>query len=145
MVQPPVDEQRAPVEELHQHECWALVRGTAVGRLAVVLGDGPEIFPVNHVVDHGSVVFRTAAGTKLDAANGRRVAYEVDGIDVSTGTAWSVVLKGRAHSLVALHDVVDSFGLPLEAWQVGPKPVFVRVVVDTITGRRFTPRWVTTG
>ena len=58
---------------------------------------------MNHVVDGSSVVFRTAEGTKLDAANGRRVAFEIDGTDGGadggagdgSGRAWSVVVKGR--------------------------------------------------
>ena len=38
--------------------------------------------PVNFVVEHGNVVFRTAEGTKLAAAVlGTAVAFEVDGYD----------------------------------------------------------------
>ena len=39
--------------------------------LGLVVGgaDGEiEIFPVNFIVDHGSIVFKTAAGTKLSLA-----------------------------------------------------------------------------
>ena len=39
-----------------------------VGRLAVSIKEQPDIFPINFVVDHGTVVFRTAEGTKLAAA-----------------------------------------------------------------------------
>ena len=68
-----------------------------MGRLAVSILERPDIFPVNHVVDHGRIVFRTAAGTKLAAAVlGRAVAFEVDGYDSVAGEAWSVVVKGRA-------------------------------------------------
>ncbi|WP_426565931.1 pyridoxamine 5'-phosphate oxidase family protein [Angustibacter sp. McL0619] len=133
--------QTTDIEQLQEHESWALVRGTAVGRLAVVVDDQPEIFPVNHLVDHADLVFRTAAGTKLSASDGRRVAFEVDGVDVETGQAWSVVLKGRAHVVRKLHDVLDTYGMPLDAWQGGAKPTFVRIQVDEVTGRRFTPTW----
>ena len=129
------------VERLHEHDSWALVRGTAVGRLAVVVDEQPEIFPVNHMVDHAAVVFRTAAGTKLSACDGHLVAFEVDGVDVDTGQAWSVVLKGRAHVVRKLHDVLDTFAMALNAWEGGDKPTFVRVEVEEITGRRFTPTW----
>jgi nitroimidazol reductase NimA-like FMN-containing flavoprotein (pyridoxamine 5'-phosphate oxidase superfamily) len=57
-----------------------------VGRLAVVAGDQPEIFPVNYL-DHGSIVFRTGEGTKLAIAIGRLVAFEVDGYDAASGEA----------------------------------------------------------
>jgi nitroimidazol reductase NimA-like FMN-containing flavoprotein (pyridoxamine 5'-phosphate oxidase superfamily) len=134
-------QEQGTVEVLQENTCWELVRGTAVGRLAVVLDGQPEIFPVNHVVDQGTVVFRTAVGSKLDAANGRRVAFEVDGVDLESGFAWSVVVKGRAHALRSLQDVVDSFGLPLYAWHQGPKPIFVRIEVDAVSGRRFRPQF----
>ena len=68
-----------------------------VGRLAVSITNLPDIFPINYVVDRGTVVFRTAEGTKLAAAVlGRGVAFEVDGVDDAAGEAWSVVIKGHA-------------------------------------------------
>ena len=77
--------------------CWNLLRSAEVGRLAVSIKDQPDIFPINFVVDHGTVVFRTAEGTKLAAAVlGRGVAFEADGFDAGAGEAWSVVIKGRA-------------------------------------------------
>lgn len=121
---------------LPDHECWALVRETPIGRLAVVADGQADIFPVNHVVDHGTVVIRTAAGTKLLAAVGHRVAFEADGYDESTGSAWSVVLKGRASEVVKLHDVVEAMALPLFPWHDSVKPHFVRVTPDDISGRR---------
>ena len=71
-----------PVEELPTHECWRLLRTTTVGRLAVSVDSQPDIFPVNYVVDHGTLVFRTDAGTKLTAAlTSNAVAVEADGIE----------------------------------------------------------------
>jgi len=128
----------AIVEELTSSQSWQLVRDAPMGRLAVVLGEGPEIFPVNHVVDHGSVVFRTAEGTKLQGAVGRAVAYEVDGLDDS-GRVWSVVVKGHAHEVRQLHDVIDVLGLALFPWQSGAKPHYVRIQAEQVTGRRFVP------
>src|SRR5207249_1081662 len=56
--------------------CWNLLRSAQVGRLAVSIKEQPDIFPINFVVDHGTVVFRTAEGTKLAAAVlGRGVAF----------------------------------------------------------------------
>jgi uncharacterized protein len=126
-----------PAEELGPSQCWTLLRRTRVARLAVVVGEGPVIFPVNIVVDHGAVVFRTSEGTKLAASVGRRVAMEADGYDRDLHRAWSVVVLGAAHEVTRLHDLVDAFTLPLRTWHPAPKPRFVRVVADQITGRRF--------
>jgi nitroimidazol reductase NimA-like FMN-containing flavoprotein (pyridoxamine 5'-phosphate oxidase superfamily) len=126
-----------PATVLTGGECWALAREAVVGRLAVVVDDRPEIFPVNYLVDHGTVVFQTAAGVKLNAAVDRPVAFEIDGYDASTGEAWSVVIKGIGREVTDLYEVLDAVGLPLETWHAGPKPRIVRIEADTVTGRRF--------
>lgn len=126
-----------PAVELSIAESWALVREAVVGRVAVVAAGRPEIFPVNHVVDHGTVVFRTAGGTKLDAAAGKSVCFEVDGYDVAATSAWSVVVKGRGHKVAALDEVLEAMGLPLFPWHPGAKAWFVRIEPDQVTGRRF--------
>jgi len=130
----------AGVEELPIAECWALVRSAPVGRLATVTDGRPDIHPVNIVVDHGSVVFRTAEGSKLRAAVGRDVALEVDGYETGTASAWSVVVKGVAREVHDLDEVIGVMLLPLFPWQDGPKPRFVRIETGVITGRRFPVR-----
>lgn len=126
-----------PPVRLAEHESWLLLREAAVGRLAVVADGQPDVFPVNHVVDRGTVVFRTAEGTKLSAAVGQPVAFEVDGYDPSSGEAWSVVVKGRAREVRELDDVLDALRLPLTAWHASPRTHLVRVVPSSVTGRRF--------
>lgn len=123
--------------ELSDTESWALLRQADVGRLAVIVDDRPEIFPVNHLVDHGTVVLRTALGTKFTGAVGHWVAFEVDGFDAEAGTAWSVVLKGEAQEVNRLYDVLEVIELPLFPWHTAPKAHFIRVEPHTITGRRF--------
>lgn len=129
----------SPAEMLESQECWALLRQVSVGRLAVWLDDGPDIFPVNYVTDHGTLVFRTGTGTKLDAVQGEfPVAMEADGVNPETGVAWSVVIRGKAELLTKTDDVLATFSLPLFPWEAGHKDHFVRVVPMSISGRRFT-------
>lgn len=127
------------VEVLAPGRCWALLRENDLGRLAVVVGGHPEIFPITYVVDHGSLVFRSAGGTKLDAALDRPVALEVDALDRAAGTAWSVVVHGRARRVRGLHDELDAMALPLDPPHPGPKPHLVRIEVERITGRVLLP------
>lgn len=124
-------------EQLDTATCLALLREAAFGRLAVVVNNRPEIFPVNHAVDHGSVVFRTGQGTKLFGSIGQPVAFEADGVDAASGRAWSVVVAGTAHEIQQLHEVLQALELPVFPWQGGAKPHFVRIEPDSITGRRF--------
>lgn len=125
------------LRETTASESWELLRHGVVGRLAVIYEGAPEIFPVNYVVDHGTVVIRTAGGTKHEAAHKRRVAFEVDGYDLDAGEAWSVVLKGRAVEVYDTDEVIEIMGLPLFPWAHGSKPHLLRVVPDSVTGRRF--------
>jgi nitroimidazol reductase NimA-like FMN-containing flavoprotein (pyridoxamine 5'-phosphate oxidase superfamily) len=119
-------------------ECLARLRSQVVGRLAVAIANRPDIFPVNYVVDHGGVVFRTAEGTKLAAAVlGQGVAFEIDGFDIDAGEAWSVVVKGNAVELVRQQELFDALELPLFPWHAAPKHRFVRIEPTEITGRLF--------
>lgn len=126
------------MRHLDAHECLELLRGTEVGRLAVSIAHHPDIFPINYVVDHGTVVFRSAEGTKLAGALlGRAVAFEVDGYDADAGEAWSVVIKGEAAEIAQMHDRFAAADLPLFPWHAGSKHRFVRVEPAEMTGRRF--------
>ena len=126
------------VEILEPNSCWELLRANDVGRLAVAITDHPDIFPINYIVDRGTVVFRTAEGTKLAAAVlGRAVAFEIDGYDRDSGDAWSVVVKGAATEIERMQDVFDALDLPLFPWHSGPKHRFVRIEPHDISGRRF--------
>ena len=129
---------RNGMEMLDNDECWHLIETTPVGRLAVSIANHPDIFPVNHVVDDRTIVFRTAEGTKLAAALlGTAVAFEIDGYDADAGTAWSVVVKGHAVELERLLDVMHAEDLPLFPWNASYKPRFVKIEADEVSGRRF--------
>jgi hypothetical protein len=126
------------VVTLSESACWALLRSTSVGRLAVWVDDHPEIFPLNYAVDHGTVVFRSGAGTKVSAAlSDSPVALEADGYDAATAEAWSVVIKGNAEEITNVPELLDTLGLPLFPWQAGDKGRFIRIVPTTTDGRRF--------
>ena len=125
-------------EVLDEATCWELLGRSAVGRLAVDVAGQPDIFPVNHVVDRGGIVFRTAAGTKLAASVlMRHVAFEIDGYDPDDGSVWSVVVKGVAAEVERLTDYMAAEELPLYPWVATVKPSFVRIEPREVTGRRF--------
>jgi uncharacterized protein len=126
------------MEELDHSSCWALLRDNEVGRLAVSIADHPDIFPINYVVDHGTIVFRTNEGTKLaGSVLGLSVAFEIDGYDPHAGEAWSVVVKGHAVEVAQLLGRFEVADLPLFPWHAGPKFRVVRIEPEMVTGRRF--------
>ena len=123
---------------LDEATCWDLLSTAAVSRLAVVVGDDLEIFPINTVVDDRTIVFSTGEGTKLAAMTiARNVVVEADGYDDATGQAWSVVVKGEADRLDRFDDIDQAEKLPLHPWSGHPKQWFVRVRPRSVTGRRF--------
>ena len=123
---------------LSDDECWSLLAHHSVGRLAVDVGGRPDIFPSNYVVDGGSLVFRSGAGTKLaGAVLGRHVAFEIDGLESHDDSVWSVVVKGTAHEVEAMDERFAMDDLPLYPWIASHKPSFVRITPETTTGRRF--------
>ncbi len=129
-----------PLEEMEFLEpgmCWRLLRSTDLGRLAVPTPyGGVDIFPVNHLVDQGSLVFRTALGSKLThAIQAHEVAFEIDGQDQLM--AWSVVAHGRAELINRDTAIFDCFELDVRPWHLSDKPFFVRVSPTSVTGRRF--------
>ena len=123
---------------LDEATCWDLLSTAAVSRLAVLVGDDLEIFPINTVVDGPTIVFSTGEGTKLAAVTiARNVVVEADGHDDATGEAWSVVVKGEADRLDRFDDIDKAEQLALQSWSTHPKQWFVRVKPRSITGRRF--------
>ena len=124
-------------QALDEAQSWQVLTEHRIGRLAIVIGGEPDIFPVNYVVDHGTVVIRTNGGTKHQAARNQVVAFEVDGYDIDTGEAWSAVLKGRVTEVRAVDEVIEVMALPLDPWQSGAKPHFLRITPGTISARRF--------
>ncbi|MCW2526212.1 MAG: hypothetical protein JWM76_1072 [Pseudonocardiales bacterium] len=123
---------------LNERDCWALLRSQSIGRLAVYANEQLDIFPVNFVVDHATIVFRTSRGTKLSALTvSDTVAFEADGVDVIDGSAWSVVIKGPAAPIIKPQELLDTVHLSLAPMESHPKPMFIRVQATEISGRRF--------
>ncbi|MBW4095160.1 MAG: pyridoxamine 5'-phosphate oxidase family protein [Acidobacteria bacterium] len=128
----------ASIQHLSESECWKLLRTHVLGRLAVVVEDHPEIFPVNYAADGESVIFRTAEGTKLHGAlDNTPVAFEIDGYEPATEQAWSVVLRGSAVQLTRAPELDKAAKLPLEAWQSGAKDHLMRIGTSKLSGRQF--------
>jgi len=122
---------------LSQAECWDLLAASAVGRVGVVIDTAPEIYPVNHVVDDRTIVFRTDPGNKLSGLERTpSVCYQVDCVDVEDNTGWSVLVKGRAVVVRAPDELRRAALLPLRLWGLGEKATWVRIVPAEVTGRR---------
>ncbi len=127
-----------PDDKLTFDECWELLADETLGRMAVIVDDHPEIFPVNFVLDRRSLVFRTAGVTKLwGALTEKPAALETDGYDPHTETAWSVVARGDIEVIEDPDEKSAVDNLNLEPWHPGTKSHYVRLTPRALTGRRF--------
>jgi len=132
---------RHGLEVLGLEECLKLLASRPYGRIAFVDAGSPSIVPVNHLVDGSTVVLRSLDGGKLGAAIFERpVAFELDDLDFTTRTGWSVVVRGRAEIV----EDADAEGYEkwLDSWAVrdGARTTWVRIVADEVSGRRLTSR-----
>jgi uncharacterized protein len=129
---------RHGLEVLSLAQCLTLLRSRPLGRLAYVDRGAPTVVPVNHLVDGSTVVMRTLAGGKLDAALvGKPVAFQLDDHDPARGTGWSVVVRGRA-DLLEDDERIAGYEDQLDSWAIAPDtPVaWIRIVADEVSGRR---------
>lgn len=124
------------MEYLNEDECWYLLSLHPVGRIGVLVDGAPEVYPVNFTVDSTSIVFRTDPGNMLrSVCDGRPVCFEVDGLDFTGETGWSVLVKGSG-SEIAAESVDAGVRERLRIWSVGEKAHWVRIGTREITGRR---------
>ena len=130
------------VEELSEDDCWSLLAAAPLGRLGTGVVDAAtgsvsiDIFPMNFVIHHGAIYFRSGPGAKLmDITANDRVAFQADG---SSGSAnWSVVVHGRALRLSMDREIEESWVLALNPKHPSGKWNYVRIDVDSISGIRF--------
>ena len=122
--------------DLDASECRELIADSEFGRLAVRSDDGVDIFPINFLMHGDALYFRSGPESKLvDLTRDPRVAFEVD--DRTATTAWSVVVRGHAVRLNSDSDIEASTVPALRTWHPGAKFNYVRIEIETITGRRF--------
>jgi nitroimidazol reductase NimA-like FMN-containing flavoprotein (pyridoxamine 5'-phosphate oxidase superfamily) len=127
------------VERLSADQCLELLSSHDLGRIALVIGDQPEIFPVNYAVDRSIVVFRVAPGTKPSLTTKGRIAFEVDELDSRAGIAWSVVVKGRVRDVTTSKDPFTAFlrTAGVRSAPPGDHPLWMAIYPSEISGRRF--------
>jgi uncharacterized protein len=135
-------ETTARLLELERDECFALLAGSALGRLAVSppgWTGAPVICPVSYVFDRSrqAVVFRSARGSKMTALLlSREAAFEVDGVDPERETGWSVIARGPVEEITTEAEIERARQLGLRSWAPGEEPHWMRIRASTVTGRR---------
>jgi len=100
------------VLELNEEHCWQYLQVHQLGRLAIVIGGRPQIFPVNYAVGEKAIVFRTEPGSKLAHGPGSVACFEIDGYDPHAREGWSVTAVGPLEEITDAEDARSCTGLP---------------------------------
>lgn len=127
------------LEILDRDECLALLDRAVLGRVGISIGALPCVLPVNFRLIDGTVVFRTAAGSKLDAATrGAVIAFEVDDVDPIEHCGWSVVVTGIAQEMTGppWSDPITASAVP--RWAPLGRSHLVGLPTQVLSGRRIT-------
>ena len=94
----------AGAQRLTTTEAIRLLASISYGRVVFTLNALPAIRPVNHLLDEGRIILRTRLTASISSAvrstAGVVVAYEADRIDPQTRTGWSVVVTGKARTII---------------------------------------------
>lgn len=126
---------RGDLAVLTAQECSALLESSSVGRLAYIARAGiVDIVPVNFRWYDGTALVRSGPGPKLQAADREEVvALEVDCLDATSRSGWSVVVTGAAVRVPP--EQARALALP-DTWVEGPRLHVVRIRPHRVTGRR---------
>jgi nitroimidazol reductase NimA-like FMN-containing flavoprotein (pyridoxamine 5'-phosphate oxidase superfamily) len=125
---------RAPrrLVELTNNECWDLLRSRPFGRMAWTGDQGVSVIPVNFAVAQGHILLRTAAYTALAReCRDRDVAFQVDDVDVTSQTGWSVLVRGHCRAMEPMTDDPDH-----EVWVRDTRRARFVIEPREVTGRR---------
>lgn len=124
-----------PIGQMTTEECWDMLRANEFGRLAFHLAGEVHLTPINYAVDHDTLLFRTAEGSKLLGVEmNPDVAFEIDEFDEHH--ARSVVLRGVARHL-AEDEEHRAENVPLRPWVPTLKYDVVEIRPTEISGRAF--------
>jgi len=127
---------------LGHKECWALVKGTDLGRLAFELEGWPLVLPVNYLVDGDDIVIRSDPGRKLTAARRQlHASLQVDSIDRLHRSGWSVLVFAIATAVDDPTEVERLDGLGLRSWAASARASWIRLLPVEVTGRRLPHAW----
>lgn len=136
-----VEIDRNGLEILDRAQCLDLLGGTRLGRVGITLGALPTILPINFRLVDERIIFRTSAGTKLDAATSNAVvAFEVDEMDPLWHTGWSVVVTGLAREVTEPEELARLDGADIPYWApAATGDRIVEISTEMISGRRIVP------
>ena len=118
-----------------------LNQSVALETSAMALLGGDRTFPpgYEHEARRAALIALdepTARALIAQGSSGRRNSFEIDQIDDTFSTGWSVLVTGLAHRVEEPGEVEAVRALDVVAWAGGPREAFFRLEPETITARQ---------
>ncbi|RYC13381.1 pyridoxamine 5'-phosphate oxidase family protein [Nocardioides zhouii] len=124
--------------KLDTDECWRLVGVHGVGRIVFTGDTYTRVVPTIYDAVGGTAYFRAPVfGELARRADGNCVSLNVDNLEHSDLTGWSVQMSGTAHRVQDAATVawLWSFGRP-QTWYPGRQTQWIALEVDQVRGQR---------
>ena len=112
-------------------ECRRLLADAHVGRVCWVSSAGLQVLPVNYGLAEGAIVFRASPRSLLaELVQPADVVFQVDDLDDTTATGWSVLVHGRTVQFTG-----DVAAVVPQPWAPGDRTVGLAIIPSTLSGR----------
>lgn len=122
--------------ELDRAACLRLLADCPIGRIVFTEGALPAAQPVTYLLDEEEILFCTVDGSKLAAATRNAVVgFQVDQIDTTTRSGWSVLGVGQAYEVTDPDRLATLSDRGLASWAPGPLHT-IAVPMQLLTGRQ---------
>jgi hypothetical protein len=92
--------------QLEIDRCFSLLARTSIGRVGLVIGPLPFIYPVRYEMSGGHVLFGLSIDQVATAIDDAVVALQADGYDEDEGSQWTVLAIGPTTSVEKLSETV---------------------------------------
>jgi hypothetical protein len=110
--------------QLGGDECLSLLSRTNIGRIGLVIGPLPFVYPVRYGVEKGHIVFGVSFNEVAAALNDAVVALQADGFEEDQGCHWTVLAIGPASAMdVVAEDVAPHERSEHRSFRLRPKMI----------------------
>jgi len=124
------------LRHLSRDECLTLMASVPVGRIIYTRQALPDVELVNFALDHGDIVIRTDRSGKLAIAiRSAVVAFEVDQLDLTGESGWSVIAVGPSSEVTDPDELARLRAIGLRSWAPGARDHFIRISTVMLNGR----------
>jgi uncharacterized protein len=124
-----------PTLRLGSDECWELLAGTTLGRLAVSYRNEPDVIPVNFWAAEKSILLHGSEHVRdIVRRAEHHVVLEADGR--SGSSVWSVMAKGTLRELTGPAEIAAVKRRKLKPWTLTRRVMYLELEPSELTGRR---------